>query len=327
MAPESTIETTTAWGTRATRRRVRRAMPRGELALFCQPTVDTLSGRITGGEALIRWRHPRRGLLLPGSWLPAVEAGSMSPAFNLHVLELAVAHHAEWERQGAAVPLSVNVTPDCFADPGFVDAAARLAGERPPAGAIRLEVTERATVAGHACMDESIARLRRLGFEFLLDDFGADHSSLSRLAELPFTTLKLDASLVLPMVRRHSHRLIVAAAIQMSHALGLTVVAEGVEDVPTWSLLQALGCDLIQGFVIARPMPAEDFPAFAAAHVPAPPQAARTAPWQPRTGDRRRAPGRRQASWPPPPGVAERRSGPERRQGNDPRTPAFESCV
>jgi EAL domain-containing protein (putative c-di-GMP-specific phosphodiesterase class I) len=283
-----------------------------------------MTGRIAGGEALIRWRHPRRGLLLPGTWLPAVETGSMSPAFNLHVLELALEHHAAWERAGAAVPLSVNVTPDCFCDPGFVDGAARLAGRRSPAGAIRLEVTERATVASYGVLDQSIARLRRLGFDFLLDDFGADHSSLSRLAQLPFTTLKLDASLVLPMAQRHSHRLIVAAAVQMSHALGLNVVAEGVEDVPTWSLLQALGCDLVQGFVIARPMPAEDFPAFAANHVPAPPE--RSA-WQVRAGDRRRVADRRETPGAQPPeGARERRRSSDRRQGGDQRVPAFDAC-
>jgi EAL domain-containing protein (putative c-di-GMP-specific phosphodiesterase class I) len=308
------------WGPRATRFRVRRAMPRGELALYAQPTVDCHTGRVVGAEALIRWRHPRRGLLLPGEWLPAVETGAMSPGFNLHVLELALEHHEAWDRdEGFSLPLSVNVTPDCFTDPGFVDGVEALFKDRSPAGAIRLEVTERATVGGPGSLDTSIARLRRLGFEFHLDDFGADHSSLSRLATLPFTTLKLDASLVAPMVRRHSHRLIVAAAIQMSHALGLTVVAEGVEDVPTWSLLQALGSDLVQGFVVARPLPAQELPAFARAHVAAPPQSARLSPWQPRSGDRRRQIDRRMDPDPVAPLGEERRAGAERRRLADQR--------
>jgi EAL domain-containing protein (putative c-di-GMP-specific phosphodiesterase class I) len=308
------------WGPRATRFRVRRAMPRGELALYAQPTVDCISGQVVGAEALIRWRHPRRGLLMPGEWLPAVETGAMSPPFNLHVLELALEHRENWERrEGFSLPLSVNVTPDCFTDPRFVDGVEALFGDRSPVGAIRLEVTERATVAGPGSLDTSIDRLRRLGFEFHLDDFGADHSSLSRLATLPFTTLKLDRSLVAPMVRRHSHRLIVAAAIQMSHALGLTVVAEGVEDVPTWSLLQALGSDLIQGFVVARPLPAEELPAFARSHVADPPQSERLMPWRPRSGDRRRLDDRRLEAHPVAPSGQERRTGEDRRRQGEQR--------
>lgn len=254
---------------------LRRAMAHNELVLHCQPFVDCETGEVQAAEALIRWQHPTRGLLPPLRWVPAIESGRLSTAFNLHVLRLAIAHRDAWRSVDAAVPLSVNVSPACLSDEAFLAGAERLFADHSPAGEIRLEVTEQATIMGGASLDASVQRLRDHGFEFLLDDFGAEYSSLSRLAKLPFSTLKIDGSLVEGLTRTRQHRSIVHATVHLAHTLGLKAVAERVESVSTWKLLRALGCDQIQGFLIARPMPAEQFPDFMQRYVPNPPDAAR----------------------------------------------------
>jgi EAL domain-containing protein (putative c-di-GMP-specific phosphodiesterase class I) len=254
-------------------RQVRRAMARGELALFCQPWAGCDSGGIRGAEALIRWRHPTRGLLAPAEWLPAITPGPLSTPFNLHVLALALGHQDRWREEGVSIPLSVNISPACLTDERFVSGAERLFADRSPAGVIRLEITEHATVEGDARLDESIARLRAHGFEFMLDDFGAEYSSLSRLASLPFSTLKIDGSLIEGMSTTRAHRSIIHASIHLAHTLGLNAIAERVEDIGTWKLLQALGCDEIQGFHVSRPMPAEEIPAFLRGYLARPPGA------------------------------------------------------
>jgi EAL domain-containing protein (putative c-di-GMP-specific phosphodiesterase class I) len=254
---------------------LRRAMARNELVLYCQPFVDCETGEVQAAEALIRWQHPTRGLLPPMRWVPSIDTGRVSTAFNLHVLRLAIAHRDAWRAVGAAVPLSVNVSPACLADEEFIAGAERLFADHSPAGEIRLEVTEQATVMGGESIDASVERLRKHGFEFLLDDFGAEYSSLSRLAQLPFSTLKIDGSLVEGLTHSRQHRSIVHAAIHLAHTLGLNTVAERVESVSTWKLLRALGCDQIQGYLIARPMPAAEFPQFVQGYVPDPPDAAR----------------------------------------------------
>lgn len=268
--------------------RVRRAMSRGELVLYCQPQVDCRTGRLLGAEALIRWQHPRHGLLAPATWLPQVEATRERTRLNLHIVELALAHRERWRAQGLTLPLAINVTPACLADERFVDRLEQLIGTAAAADAWRLEITEEATVLGGLAIDESVRRLRACGVEFMLDDFGAAYSSLSRLAMLPFGTLKIDGSLISETSRSRSHRSVTHAAIQLAHTLGLDAIGEAVEDAGTWMLLQALGCDQIQGHHIAKPMPAEDLPGFAASYVPAPPGAGRRRPER-RTAERRTA--------------------------------------
>jgi EAL domain-containing protein (putative c-di-GMP-specific phosphodiesterase class I) len=283
-----TMDTFTAVG-------VRRAMTRGDLALHCQPIVNCATGELEAAEALIRWQHPRRGTLAPLEWLPAIRSRRLATGFNLHVLELAIAHRSDWRRAGVDLPLSVNVTPACLSDERFLTGVERLIEARSPAGEMHFEVTEQATVDNGLAMDSSVARLRRDGFEFLLDDFGAEYSSLSRLATLPFTSLKIDGSLVAGLTETREHRSIVHAAIHLAHTLGLRAVAERVESMSTWKLLHALGCDQIQGYLISKPMPAEDFPAFVERYRPAPPDALLRHTTERRTGDRRAGTDRRAA--------------------------------
>jgi EAL domain-containing protein (putative c-di-GMP-specific phosphodiesterase class I) len=248
---------------------LRRAMARDQLVLHCQPVVDCETGEVEGAEALIRWQHPGRGLLAPKSFLPSVSSRRLGTQLNLHILELALAERDRWDGPARDLPLSVNVTPACLADEQFLAGVERLFEHRSPEGEIRLEVTEQATVGSG--IDVSVARLRSHGFEFLLDDFGAEYSSLSRLAQLPFSTLKIDGSLVDGLATCHAHRSIVHASINLAHTLGLKAVAERVESMATWKLLHALGCDQIQGYLVARPMPADRFSAWVRHYEPAAP--------------------------------------------------------
>src|SRR4051812_3210598 len=265
------------WSDRVTARRVRRAMAAGQLVLHCQPTVDFHTGEIVAAETLVRWRHPSGDLIPPGRWVPAIETSRWANEFNLHVLALAMRQRDEWLAAGIDVPLTVNVTPGCLAHDEFVAGVFDLFSSPSAQGAIRLEITERTTEINTEALRSNVEELARGGLEFLLDDFGAGYSSLVRLANLPVATLKIDRSLVANITWREAHALIVDTVIRLTHELGQTVVGEGVEDTGTWLMLQTLGCDVIQGYEVARPMPAEDFPAFLRGYEAAPPRAERRA--------------------------------------------------
>jgi EAL domain-containing protein (putative c-di-GMP-specific phosphodiesterase class I) len=264
-------------------------MATNQLVLHCQPTVDCHTGEVVAAEMLVRWRHPTRGLIPPGAWVPTIESSRVAAPFNLHVLGLAVRLHEQWTAAGIDVPLSVNVTPACLASDRFVASLVELFGGRLEDGAIHLEITERTTEINTDALRSNVEDLAELGFRILLDDFGAGYSSLVRLANLPVATLKIDSSLVADITWREAHALIVDTVIRLTHDLGQSVVGEGVENDATWAMLRSLGCDVIQGYGVARPMLAEDFPAFLETYVPAPPELAERRRGADRRGaDRRR---------------------------------------
>jgi EAL domain-containing protein (putative c-di-GMP-specific phosphodiesterase class I) len=188
--------------------------------------------------------------------------------FNLHVLSLAIRRRDAWVAEGVDLPLSVNVTPACLASDKFVEGVDALFAGRSPEGAIELEITERTTEINTASLLANAEKLARRGFKFLIDDFGAGYSSLARLASLPVQTLKIDGSLVGDITSRRIHALIVDTVVGLTRELGQGVIAEGVENEATWLMLQALGCDVIQGYQVARPMPSEDFPAYVRTYRP-----------------------------------------------------------
>ena len=261
------------WSDRLTTLRVRRAIHADQLVLHCQPTVDCQTGDVVGAETLVRWCHPSRGLIPPGDWVPIVETTRVARDLNLHVLALAVRLRERWFAAGIDLPLTVNVTPSCLANDDFASTVLELFGERMPHDAIQLEITERTTEINTQALLSNVEELAARGFRFLLDDFGAGYSSLVRLANLPFGTLKIDGALVSDITWRRAHALIVDTVIRLTHDLGQNVVGEGVEDEDTWAMLQNLGCDVVQGYQVARPMPAEDFPEFLRTYRPAPPDA------------------------------------------------------
>ncbi len=240
---------------------LRLALERSEFELHYQPQLELRSGRLIGGEALIRWRHPVKGLVPPLQFIGQAEANGLIEPIGRWALETACAQFVAWREQGIPIEqVSVNVSPRQFRNPDFVGVvAAALESSGMPAGALRLEITESAVLEDHGAVQANLAALVRLGTPLELDDFGTGYSSLAHLQRLPVAAIKLDRAFTHQMESKDSSRAVVQAAIDMAHALGKTVVAEGVENAEQLALLQRLGCDTMQGYFIGRPVPVADF--------------------------------------------------------------------
>jgi len=240
--------------------KLRRAVERDEFLLHYQPKVDLKTGVIVGLEALIRWRDPDSGLVPPGKFIPLLEETGMIRDVGRWVIERAAFQHHEWVQAGHAPPrIAVNVSGLQLASHDFVERLERVLQHYPPGGAgIDLEITESVFVDD---LDGSSAKLeaaRRLGLTVAMDDFGTGFSSLSSLGRLPLDSLKVDRSFVLRMTEDPQSTSIVTTIISLGHALDLKVVAEGVETAEQARLLRLLKCDQAQGYLIARPMPADE---------------------------------------------------------------------
>lgn len=240
--------------------RLRHAIRVGDqLRLVYQPICQTGSGVITEVEALLRWDDPERGAISPADFIPVAEQSGLIVGLGEWVLRQACAAIATLNADGASVRLNVNVSPRQLADPGFADAVlAALAESGLVAGDLVLEITESAIVGSGETLVAELQRLREIGVGLAVDDFGTGHSSLGRLHSLPFTSLKVDKSLIDGLGEGRGGDIIVDAVVGMAHALGLTVVAEGVEEMHQLARLRDLKCDLIQGFVLHRPLPFGD---------------------------------------------------------------------
>jgi EAL domain-containing protein (putative c-di-GMP-specific phosphodiesterase class I) len=241
---------------------LREAIERDELVLHYQPQVSLLTGMPVGVEALVRWRHPTRGLLAPAEFVPhAEETGLIVPLGEL-VLEKACAQARCWAQMRPGEPplaMSVNLSPAQLLSPTMVAVVERaLEHSSLEPCFLCLEITERTLMVDGPATAASVAALSAMGVRLAIDDFGTGYSSLSYLRLLPVDTLKVDAVFVEGLGRRRDDRAIVGAVIQMAHALGMGVVAEGVESDEQVSQLRDLGCDLAQGFRFARPTPAGD---------------------------------------------------------------------
>jgi len=238
---------------------LRTALEVGELAVHLQPQVALPSGRVVGAEALVRWNHPTRGLLSPAELLPAAEQAGLLRALTDRVLELSLAAAALWWPTHR-VPVSVNLSAANVTDldlPGkVVDALAR---HGLPSAALTLELVEDTLMADPGRGQAVLGELRRLGVRTSIDDYGTGYSSLAYLRYLPADELKLDRSLTIDVGTDPRAAAIVEHTVALAHALGLRLVAEGVEDAETGAVLARLGCDIAQGYAIARPMPLESF--------------------------------------------------------------------
>ncbi|HWW09659.1 MAG TPA: EAL domain-containing protein [Candidatus Acidoferrales bacterium] len=252
---------------------LRSAIEGGGLLLHYQPLVDLHTGELSAVEALLRWPHPRLGLVPPLDFLPlAEEAGLMRP-LTAWVLDTALQQLGTWRSDGRSLAMSVNVSSTNLLEDGFVDVVrAALRRHDIPADALILEITETTIIGDFEACKRVIAELRELGVAVSIDDFGAGFTSLAFLGSLAVSELKLDRSFITDLAatdRGQDHKL-VRATIDLGHALGLRVVAEGIEDSATMGLLSRAGCDLAQGYFISRPMPAQDLdsrPEFAAPEV------------------------------------------------------------
>jgi diguanylate cyclase (GGDEF)-like protein len=243
---------------------LRHAFTRDELWLAFQPQVDIATGRISGAEALIRWRHGSRGDIPPGVLLPVAERTGLMPQLTLWVLDRAVAQAAEWRRSGLDIRVAVNVSAMVLVDATLPDRVAEtLARHALTPDNLVVEVTEDAVMRDQTRAIAILERLKGSGVEISVDDFGTGQSSLEQLKNLPADELKLDRSFVIGMADDPHDAAIVGSVVGLGRAMGLRVVAEGVESPAVWAALAALGCDIAQGFGLARPMPAAQFERWA----------------------------------------------------------------
>ncbi len=238
---------------------LRSAVERGELDVHYQPIVSAATGALEKVEALVRWRHPTRGLLMPGAFIQLAEPTRLIVELNHFVLVEAIRQCGAWRAQGIDVGVTVNMTVLDLLERTFpeqVEEALERASF--PASALTIELTEGAFVQEPDRVRRTLERLRALGVEVAIDDFGTGYSSLSYLKELPVDVLKIDRSFVVGLPSSEPSTAIVAAAIELAHRLGLVVVAEGVESPEQFDCLDELGCDLIQGYVVSPPVAASE---------------------------------------------------------------------
>jgi len=229
-----------------------------QFTVFYQPRVDTSSGRLIGLEALVRWMHPERGLVPPGEFVPLAEETGLVVPMGEVVIEKVCAQLAQWRAvQIAVVPVSINVSSRQFSAGNVADViAASLAAHRIPPELIEVEITESSMMGEQAEVAASLAALRARGVRLLVDDFGTGYSSLSQLQRLDVDGLKIDRAFTAELGHTREGEVFVKAIVSMAHALGMHVTAEGVETTTQLEILRSLGCNEVQGFLIARPLPA-----------------------------------------------------------------------
>ena len=238
---------------------LRDAISDNQLMLEYQPMVDVKSGKIFCAEALVRWRHPEYGMLPPEEFIPSAEQTGVIRPLTLWVMEKALEQSAAWERNGIHLRISVNLSVRSLQDrklPGQVQKLVDQYHVDPKR--VILEITESAIMSDPLSARRVMRRLANMGFHLSIDDFGTGYSSLAYLKQLPVDEIKIDKSFVTRMDQDENDAVIVRATIDLAHNLGLKVVAEGVENTDVWDLLEMLGCDVIQGFYIRKPLAAVD---------------------------------------------------------------------
>jgi diguanylate cyclase (GGDEF)-like protein len=249
---------------------LRRGIDAGELEVHYQPKADLRTGEVAGVEALVRWRHPRRGLLFPDEFVGLAEEAGLMRGLTRAVLGQAIGQVADWRARGLDLSVAVNLAMPDLLDPLLPgDVAAMLDRAGLPANALVLEITEHIVMADPERVLAVLAGLRDHGIALSLDDFGTGYSSLSYLKRLPVQELKVDRSFVMRMLDEPEDEAIVRAIADLGRSLGLRVVAEGIEDRAVWDALAAHGCTHGQGYHLSRPLPAADLEPLLFAPVPA----------------------------------------------------------
>jgi diguanylate cyclase (GGDEF)-like protein len=232
--------------------KLRYAIDQFELVLHYQPIVSTVDGKPLKVEALVRWGHPVHGLLPPDDFIPSAEQTNLIKPLTAWVLNEALGQVHAWSKAGIEVGVSVNLSARNLLDAELPDAVAQLLRTwQVPPEKLSLEITEGTIIANEA--EDTLRRLHATGVQISVDDFGTGYSSLAYLKRLPVGEIKIDKSFVVDMATNRDGAAIVRSTIDLGHSLGLTVVAEGVEDEPTAALLRDYGCDYLQGFHISRP--------------------------------------------------------------------------
>ena len=242
---------------------LRRALDRGELELFYQPKLDIKGGHVTGAEALLRWRHPERGLLLPQDFIPLADETGLIVPIDHWVLRTACEQSRSWQAAGLRpISVSVNISPRQFREPRLLRAVRAALDATKQDRYLRLEVSERALADKASVVLATLGQLKALGLQLSIDDFGTGYSAFRYLKESLVDEIKIDQSLVSGLAdANQDDEAIVTAIVVMAHALGLSVVAEGVEQQKELAFLNKVNCDECQGYLFSQPMSADEFAA------------------------------------------------------------------
>jgi EAL domain-containing protein (putative c-di-GMP-specific phosphodiesterase class I) len=249
-------------------RELHQALEKQQMQLYYQPQLDIKSGRIVGAEALIRWAHPVRGMILPAHFIGFAEASDLIDAIGQWALKAACAQLVAWRAEGLPLEyVSVNVSPRQFRGDGFANSVAEeLKAHNIPANALHLEITETAVLGDQGAAQANLTALTALGTPLELDDFGTGYSSLAHLRHLPVTAVKLDRAFINSIHQDPNALAVVRAAIEMAHALGKLVVAEGVELDEQFALLAKVDCDILQGYHLSAALPVAEFATLVREH-------------------------------------------------------------
>ena len=240
---------------------LRRAIEGGDLSLYLQPKVEIATGRVCGAEGLVRWRHAERGLIMPAEFIGLAEHTGLIKPLTEWVIETSLRLNHAWARQGCALPIAVNLSARNLRDENLLEKIRHLqATWGVAADLLELEITESTVMEDAEFALRVLHSLRDDGIALYIDDFGTGYSSLSYLQKLPVDYIKIDQSFVNGMSNSKDSAMIVRSTIDLVHDLGRKTVAEGVETQAHWNQLAEFGCDFAQGYFIARPMPAKDFP-------------------------------------------------------------------
>lgn len=239
---------------------LRNAIENKQLILYYQPQVNMKTEALHGAEVLVRWLHPEFGLIFPNKFIALAEQTGLIEQLSEEVIHLAVKQSVHWQKLNRATRLSINISAQNITSLKLPEQLRMLVKEYEiDPSMIVLELTESALMDSEVTSLDIFTRFRLKGFQLSIDDFGTGYSSLSQLHKIPFTELKIDQSFVTNMKQEKESAAIVETCIMLAHKLNMEVVAEGIEDKATWDLLLTEGCDIAQGYYIARPMPAEQF--------------------------------------------------------------------
>lgn len=243
---------------------LRRALDRSELVLHYQPKISVSTGDIVGVEALVRWSHPERGLVFPDAFIPLAEHTGLIGPLTRYVLAAALRQARVWADAGHSLQVAVNLSARNLLDERLPSVVAELlAVRRVPAQLLELEITESALLTEPGRAQILLERLAAIGVRISIDDFGAGYTSLGQLKDLPIRELKIDRSFVSSLTTARSDAIIVQSVIDLGHNLGMTIVAEGVENSEVFDALAGFGCDVVQGHYLSPSLPVEDYDSWA----------------------------------------------------------------
>ena len=238
---------------------LKKAINNDELVLYYQPQINIVGGELKGVEALVRWQHPLKGLIFPDQFIRLAEENNLINALTERVIYLAVTQNKKWQNQGLDIKISVNVSADNIVHLNLPEKLKKLTDQFDvKAENIVLELTESAVMGELTASLDVLNRLRMKGFSLSIDDFGTGHSSLSHLYQAPFTELKIDKQFIMQMLEDTEAMVIVKICIMLGKMLGMDIVAEGVETQEIFDELKKMGCEIAQGYLLSRPIPADD---------------------------------------------------------------------